>query len=600
MMNDVERLYKMWSTDTFFREETRAELLAIQDDPKEMEDRFYKDLSFGTGGLRGILGAGTNRMNVHTVAAATAGMASYIQKEGSAAMQRGVAISYDSRKFSPEFAAVAAGVLTAAGIRVYLSDSLRPVPQLSYAVRYFHAVAGIMITASHNPPKYNGFKVYGEDGGQVTEEIAGAILSEIRGIDDLRTIAVESTAAGKEKGLLSYFGEAFDLDYTQMIAKLLVDPTDVEKMQDMHIVYTPLHGSGNKPVRQILSHVGFRNIHVVADQEQPDGSFPTVKTPNPEDPAALAKGIALALETGSDLVIGTDPDCDRMGLAVRRTPDSDEFVALTGNQTGILLLDYILSESQRSGTLREDAFVVSTVVSGRLARRICAHYRVELQTVLTGFKYIGERILIDCEQGGRPFLFGYEESYGYLAGTEVRDKDAIVASMLAAGMAAESAARGESLVERLDALYSKYGYGAEDAATFELEGKEGQETIAAVTAHLRGLSSTATGRDILFGLPIREVSDYQTGKSTIFDTAGTRSEDLSLPTSNVLIYEIGEDGEDWVCVRPSGTEPKLKLYFGVYGGVEPGEKARVDARIAQLKEQVSAGIRELIAQKESV
>ena len=592
-MNDFMRLYEEWSRDAFFEETTRAELAAIARDEKEIEDCFYRDLSFGTGGLRGVIGAGTNRMNVYTVAKATAGMAEYIKKEGRAAMEKGVVISRDSRHFSREFAETAAGVLTKAGIRVYLSDSLRPVPQLSYAVRHFKAIAGIMITASHNPPKYNGFKVYGEDGGQVTLEIADVILSCMESIKDVRVLTWHSLDEAKASGLLTVFGEEFDYAYTEMLAKLVIDQGAIDRNKDMSIVYTALHGSGNKPVQQILSRVGFANVHIVPEQEKPDGAFPTVKSPNPEDPAALAMGIELAKKSGASLVIGTDPDCDRVGIAVKTA--AGDFTALTGNQVGILLLDYILSAKKDAGTLPEDSFAVTTIVSSRLTKSICGYYGVELQSVLTGFKFIGERIRIDDEEGDKFFQFGFEESYGYLAGTQVRDKDGVVASMLIAGMAAQSADRGETLVDRLEALYQKFGYGYEDAVSFTLEGKEGSEKIAAATAGLRtSLEKVSAAQDagsLLSGVTVRAACDYKTGKRYDFAEDGIVVSELTLPSSDVLIYEVGgTKGLDWLCVRPSGTEPKLKVYFGAYGESESSARAT----LVSLKERMSAVVAGLL------
>ncbi len=576
-------LYRLWSTDPYFDKETQAELEAIKSNPQEIEDRFYRDLAFGTGGLRGILGAGTNRMNGYTVAKATAGLAQYILSEGEEAAQRGVAISYDSRHFSPEFSRVAAEVLTGAGIRVFLSDSLRPVPLLSYAVRHFQAFAGIMITASHNPPKYNGYKVYGEDGGQVTLEAADRILANIESISDIRTIPSISIHEAEKKGLLKHFGEDLDEAYTAMLLDLVIDPDAVKKHQDMPIVYTPLHGSGNKPVRRILQRVGFKNVHVVPEQEQPDGAFPTVATPNPEDPKALRMGIALAEKVSAALVIGTDPDSDRVGVAVRTTSSQGktDYVPLTGNQIGVLLLDYILSSKKAAGTLPENSFAVTTIVSSKLAAAICQYYGVELQEVLTGFKFIGERIRLDDEEGNKHFQFGFEESYGYLVGLDVRDKDAVVASMLIATMAAQSLERKETLLDRLHGLYARFGYGIEDAVSFTLEGKAGVEKIEAIMTTLReNLLQGAEGKQksCLPNLTVMAARDYQAQIRYLFSGTEVQSEAITLPKSNVLLYELGGvKGLDWVCVRPSGTEPKLKIYFGIYEDNESKAKARLES-----------------------
>ena len=589
-MEKYEELYKIWSTDTYFDADTRKELADIKDNAAEIEERFYRDLAFGTGGLRGIIGAGTNRMNIYTVAKATAGLAKYIISAGREAMLRGVVISYDSRHFSPEFAKKAACVLTRAGITVYLSDELRPVPVLSYSVRYFKAFSGVMITASHNPSKYNGYKVYGEDGGQVTLEAADEILSNMESYKDVRTVLADTMEDAAAGGLLTVFGEEIDKSYTDMLNDLVIDRAAIERHHDMSIVYTPLHGSGNKPVRRILSRVGFTNIHVVSEQELPDGSFPTVPTPNPEDPRALKMGIELAQKVGASLVIGTDPDSDRVGVAVKTMEDGREtYKPLTGNQIGILLLDYILSSKKALGILPDKSFAVTTIVSSRLAGTICAYYGVELQEVLTGFKFIGERIRIDDEEGDKHFQFGFEESYGYLCGLCVRDKDAVVSAMLIAGMAAQSQDKGETLADRIEDLYRRFGYGFEDAVAFTLEGKEGVERISGAMKTLRKeLESVELPSDavsLLEGIKVTAVRDYQ--KSIRYDFAGGKvtTSTIDLPESDVLLYELGgEKGLDWACVRPSGTEPKIKIYFGIYGADKEGSLAR----LAEIKARMSA------------
>ena len=404
--------YNFWRTDAFFDADTKAELEAIKDDPKEIEDRFYKDLEFGTAGFRGVLGAGTNRMNVYIVAKASAGLAQYIISCGTEAMNRGVVICYDSRNFSPEFAEVTATTLAAYGIKVKLSDELRPVPVCSYSIRYFNAFAGVMITASHNPSKYNGYKVYGEDGGQVPPEAADIILKSIQAITDIRTIRNMPLAEAMSAGLVVKYGEEVDAAYTEMLSKLVIDQESINRQADMSIVYTPLHGSGNKPVRRILDRVGFKNIHIVAEQEKPDGSFPTVSVPNPENPEALSMAIELAKKVDASLVFGTDPDSDRIGVAAKTVVNGEvTYKCFTGNQMGLLLLDYILDSKKRLGTLPENSFAVTTVVSTKLAKSVCDAFGVELQETLTGFKFIGERIKLDDEQGNKHFQFGFEESY---------------------------------------------------------------------------------------------------------------------------------------------------------------------------------------------
>ncbi|MBR6255668.1 MAG: phospho-sugar mutase [Clostridiales bacterium] len=591
---NVEELYKLWSEDPYFDEETRAELLAIKDDKKEIEERFYRDLEFGTAGLRGVLGAGINRMNMYVVAKASTGLGKFIVSEGEDAMKRGVVISYDSRHFSPEFAEITARTLTSMGIRVFLSDELRPVPMLSYSVRWHKAFAGVMITASHNPSKYNGYKVYGEDGGQVPPEAASKILSFIEGIEDIRTIKPDTLEEAKAKGLLTYWGEEVDEAYTDMLDKLVIDRQAILNQKDMSIVYTPLHGSGNKPVRRILKKIGLENVHIVKEQELPDGNFPTVEVPNPENPAALTMAIDLAKKVDADLVIGTDPDSDRIGIAVRTNVDGkDTYVPFSGNQVGLMLLDYILDSKKSAGTLPEGSFAVTTIVSSKLAGAICKYYGVELQEVLTGFKFIGERIKLDDEFGSKHFQFGFEESYGYLAGLDVRDKDAVVGAMLIAGMYAQSRERGQSLVDRLENIYQRFGYGFEETVSITLEGKEGIEKIAGAMKSLRAdllsCKNKLEAQALLGGAPVVAVRDYQASKRYVFTDDGITEEKIDLPVSNVLLYELGGDkGLDWACARPSGTEPKLKIYFGIYANTKEDSRARLEDTKAKVSGAVKA------------
>ncbi len=581
--------YKIWSTDPYFDETTKAELLAIADDAKEIEDRFYKDLEFGTGGLRGIIGAGTNRINAYTVAKASAGLAAYIVESGEEAKQRGVVICHDSRHFSPEFSVIAARTFAYYGIKVYLTDELRPVPMCSFSVRYLNAFAGVMITASHNPPKYNGYKVYGEDGGQVTEEAAARILSNMEKFADVRSVKLMDFDEALSAGLIRRFGPEIDIAYTDMLKKLVIDEESIRRQADMSIVYTPLHGSGNKPVRRILKSIGLNNVYVVPQQELPDGAFPTVKTPNPEDPAALSMGIELAKKVGADLVFGTDPDSDRLGIAVRCEKDGEvSYKALTGNQVGLMLLDYILDSKKRLGTLEDKAFACTTIVSTKLCKAVCDAYGVELQETLTGFKYIGERIKVDDEFGDKHFQFGFEESYGYLSGTSVRDKDAVVAAMLVCGMACQSQDRGETLLDRLQGIYKKYGYGFEQAVSFTREGKEGLDKIrngmASMRAELEACKTADDAAKLIGGPKPVAVRDYQKGIRYDFSDGEVKTSPLTLPKSNVLLYELGGDkGLDWACARPSGTEPKLKIYFGVY---DSDEKTACD-RLESVKSQMS-------------
>ncbi len=590
---DYKELYNIWSTDTYFDEATREELKAIASDEKEIEDRFYKDLEFGTGGLRGVLGAGTNRMNIYTVAKASAGLAKYIVSKGEDAMKRGVAIAFDSRHFSPEFAQVAATTFAAYGVKSYLSDELRPVPMCSYAVRYFGAFCGVMITASHNPPKYNGYKVYGEDGGQVTNEAAAEILSNMSEFADVRKVKTSDFSEGLASGLIKRFGPEVDIAYTEMLTGLIIDKDAIARQADMSIVYTPLHGSGNKPVRRILKRAGFSNVYIVPQQEVPDGAFPTVKSPNPEDPAALTMGIELAKKVGASLVFGTDPDSDRLGIAARYEENGEvTYKCFTGNQVGLMLLDYILDSKKRLGTLEDNSFACTTIVSTKLCASVCKEYGVELQETLTGFKYIGERIKFDDEFGDKHFQFGFEESYGYLSGTDVRDKDAVVAAMLVCGMAAQSFDKGETLFDRLERIYKKHGYGFEQAVSFTLEGKEGIAKIGQCMVSLREDVEKVTnieGAKALIGGPeVKAVRDYQKSVRYEFTEDGVKTSVLDLPKSNVLLYELGGDkGLDWACARPSGTEPKLKIYFGVYGDTEDGAKTTLE----KVKEEMSAFVK---------
>lgn len=584
-------LYKLWSEDPYFNERTHDELARIKDDPKEIEERFYRELEFGTGGLRGILGAGTNRMNEYTVSKVTVGLARYIKSMGEDAVGRGVVISYDSRNFSPELAGIAAGTLAAEGVKVFLSDTLRPVPVLSFAVRHYKAFAGIMITASHNPPKYNGYKAYGEDGGQVPPEAASIILEFTGAIEDIRTISPFPVGEAIDAGLITMIGAELDEAYTAMLMELVIDRPAILRNKDMSIVYTPLHGSGNLPVRRILDRVGFTNVHVVPEQELPDGNFPTVKVPNPEDPAAMAMAIRLAGKIGAGIVIGTDPDSDRLGVAVLdQSAGNQEYKCLSGNQIGLLLLDYILGYKKDTNTLPANSFAVTTIVSSRLAGVICDYYGVELQETLTGFKFIGERIKIDDEEGDKHFQFGFEESYGFLSGLHVRDKDAIVSAMLISGMAAQSGEKGQTLLDRIEDLYKRFGYGYEEAVSFMLEGKEGVERIGRAMESLRSEIETAeTAPGIFDGLKIRAVRDYKKGRKYDFSSGKTVVSELLFPESDVILYELGgEKGLDWACVRPSGTEPKLKVYFGVYGR----DKTIVQSTLTTIKGIVTGHVEE--------
>ncbi|MEI6132632.1 MAG: phospho-sugar mutase [Bacillota bacterium] len=549
-MNSME-CYDFWMGNGYFDAETKAELLAISGNTAEIEERFYRDLEFGTGGLRGILGAGTNRMNLYTVRKASQGVASFVVKQGADAMAAGIAIGYDSRYRSAEFALEAAKVFAQNGVKAYLFDSLRPTPMVSYAVRKLGCAAGVVVTASHNPKEYNGYKVYGEDGGQLSLEGTEIVYAEIEAITDLTTIKVMEEKAAFDKGLIEIMPKFIDDDYIRDLRTLSINPNIASEVPGFKIVYTPIHGAGNIPVRRILAEGGF-DVLIVKEQELPDPAFSTVKSPNPENKECFEIAIELAKKEGVDLIIGTDPDSDRVGVSVKR--GENDFVMLTGNQTGMLLTEYILSAMRQNGTLPSNGFIVKTIVTTELARKIAAAYDVELVEVLTGFKFIGEQIKCRDEEGNQKYLFGFEESYGYLAGTFARDKDAVVASMLIAEMAAWYKKQGMTLYEGLQAIFEKYGYSIEGIDNFTLKGKEGVEKILATMETLRESAPKAFGEAV-----VKVIRDYEKKTRTNILTGEVKLMDL--PASNVLYYEM-VDGS-WFCIRPSGTEPKLKIYYGV-------------------------------------
>lgn len=545
-------VYKFWLGNEYFDEQTREELLKIKDDSKEIEDRFYKYLDFGTGGLRGIIGAGTNRMNIYTVRRASQGLADFINSIGAA--EKGIAIAFDSRNMSPEFALESAKVFAGNGVKVYLFDELRPVPELSFAVRHLKTAAGIVVTASHNPKEYNGYKVYGEDGGQLPLEESNQVIGFMNKIEDITTVKFMDKDEAIEKGLIKIIGKEIDDAYISMLKSLCVNPHIAKSVgEDFKIIYTPLHGSGNKPVRRILDEIGFKNVLVVKEQELPDKNFSTIKSPNPEEKEAFTIAIELAKSQNVDLIIGTDPDCDRVGVVVRNR--EGEYVTLTGNQTGCLLLEYILSQKKAKGTLPDNGFVVKTIVTTELTREIAKEYGVELLEVLTGFKFIGEKIKLLDENGDKKYLFGFEESYGYLAGTSVRDKDAVVASMLIAEMAGYYKSREMSLYDGLMELLNKYGYTIEGIKSYTLTGKEGLDKIKFALEKLREDEITKFG-----DIEVAAIRDYQKGER--YEISTDKREKIDLPESDVLYYEM-KDGKSWFCVRPSGTEPKIKVYYGV-------------------------------------
>ena len=541
--------YNEWINSDIINEEIKDELKNIKDE-KEIEDRFYKDLDFGTGGLRGIIGAGSNRMNIYTVSKATQGFANYLNESFE---NPSVAVAYDSRNMSKEFATAAALTLCANGVKVFLYESLRPTPVLSFAVRHLNCKGGIVVTASHNPKQYNGYKVYDEFGGQVTDEKANKIISLVNEVKDFSMIKNMSEEEALKKGLLVYIGEDVDKAYIDEVKNLTIRKELVkEKAKDLKIIYTPIHGSGNIPVRRVLSELGYSNVKVVKEQEEPNGNFPTAPYPNPEMPQVFELALEMAKQESPDIIFGTDPDCDRIGVVVKES--NGEFKVLTGNQTGLLLTHYVLSALKETNSLPENGVVIKTIVTTEGARKIAEDFGIELMDVLTGFKYIGEKIREFRESGDKKYLFGFEESYGYLAGEFVRDKDAVIASMLIAEMTLYYKEQGMSLYEALIKLYEKYGFYKETLISIELEGKEGQEKIASCIDALRN-----SPIESVEGVKISTKLDY---KLSLEESNGVKSE-IKLPKSNVLKY-ILEDGSSFV-VRPSGTEPKMKIYLAVKG-----------------------------------
>ena len=548
-MNAKER-YNLWVNDARLDETSKQELMAIANDEKQIEDRFYKDLEFGTGGLRGILGAGTNRMNVYTVRRAAAGLGDQLISEGADACEKGVAIAHDSRRFSREFAEDSARVLAKKGIRVYLFDSLRPTPELSFTIKHLGCAAGIVVTASHNPAEYNGFKAYGADGGQITPVTADAVLRRMSEIDPLGVEMMDEEEA-KAKGLLSLIGSEVDDAYISHVLSLRPDPELLSRTGvKLKIVYTPLHGAGNKLVRAALARAGYEDVTVVKEQELPDGRFPTVKSPNPENPEAFTLAIGYADRVGADVIIGTDPDSDRMGMMIRR---DGHWTPVTGNQAGCLMLEYIL----RAKKPAPDAYMVTTVVSTRMVDAIAKRYGIEVVRVLTGFKFIGETIDKKEHAGNHHFLLGFEESYGYLTGGYIRDKDAVIATLLACEMAAYYKSRGMSLFDALEDMYKVYGYYAEKTVSVVMPGVDGMEKREKATANLRACPLVEIG-----GRRVLEALDFKKGVA-------------DLPKSDVLLYTL--EGDAWVCVRPSGTEPKLKIYAGVREETEQAAQESVSS-----------------------
>lgn len=549
--NHKER-YQEWLENPMIDEKTKNELKKIENNEKEIEDRFYKDLEFGTGGLRGIMGAGTNRMNLYTVKKATQGLANYIcSKNG---QDKGVVIAYDSRNNSKEFSKQAALVLNANGIRTYLFKNLRPTPELSFAVRELKAIAGIVITASHNPPEYNGYKVYWEDGGQIVPPVDKEIITEVNKINDLEDIKNISEEDAKQKNLYNEIEEEIDNRYIEEVKKLILNPEIIKKYgSQLKVVYTPLHGTGGTLAPRILKEIGLTNIYVVPEQEKPDGNFPTVSYPNPEDSKAFKLALELARKVDADIVLATDPDADRLGVYAKDSK-TGEYKSFTGNMSGLLIADYILSQKREQNKLPKNGAIVKTIVSSNMAKEIAKEYNLHLVEVLTGFKYIGEQIKLFEEAHNYEYLFGYEESYGCLLGTYARDKDGIAAVMALCEVACFAKMNNKTLCDIMLEMYEKYGYYKEDLAFFTLKGIEGTKKIKETMNNLRNNPIKNIGQEKIIA-----IRDYLTSERIELETEN--KEKIDIPTSDVLYYELEDNG--WFCVRPSGTEPKIKIYMGI-------------------------------------
>lgn len=548
-------VYEQWVNNPLFGQETKDELLAIKDDEKEIEERFYCDLVFGTAGLRGIIGAGTNRMNIYVVRKATQGLANYIIKAGK--QDKGVAIAYDSRRMSPEFSMEAALCLAANGIKAYRFESLRPTPELSFAVRYLDCVAGINVTASHNPPEYNGYKVYWEDGAQITPPHDQGIMAEVKAITDFADTKTMDMVEAKKKGLLVTIGSEVDDAYMGELKKLILNQDAIDKYgKDLKIVYTPLHGTGNIPVRRILKEIGFENVYVVPEQELPDGDFPTVEYPNPEAKEAFALALKLAKEVDADLVLATDPDADRLGCYAKDSK-TGEYKVFTGNMSGSLLCEYEVSQmKEKNGSLPADGAIIKTIVTTNMVDAIAKYYGTDLIECFTGFKNIGREILRFEQTGKGTYLFGFEESYGCLIGTHARDKDAVVATMALCEAAAYYKGQGKTLCDAMMDMYEKYGYYVDDIKTVTLKGVEGSKKIGHIMNILR-----ANVPEEVAGYKTRVVRDYRLEYIRNIETGEVKP--TGFPNANVLYYELENDA--WLAVRPSGTEPKIKFYYGIKG-----------------------------------
>ena len=564
--------FNFWLNDDYFDQATKDELLAIRDNEGEIEDRFYKELEFGTGGLRGVIGAGTNRMNIYTVRKASQGLANYIIKANG--QDKGIAIAYDSRFMSPEFADEAALCMAANGIKAYVFESLRPTPELSFALRTLGCISGIVITASHNPPEYNGYKVYWEDGAQITAPKDKEIIGEVQAVTDYHDVKTMDKQAAMDAGLYNVIGKEIDDKYMEELKKQIIHPEVIKEVaDDIKSVYTPLCGTGNVPVRRILSELGFKNVYVVPEQENPDPKFTTLDYPNPEDPKAFTYALKLAKEKGADIVLATDPDADRLGIYALDTK-SGEYMPFTGNMSGMLIAEYILRERTATGTMPANPALVTTIVTTNMTAPITEAYGVKLIEVLTGFKFIGEQIKLFEQTGSNNYVFGLEESYGCLAGTHARDKDAVVAVMCLCEVAAWCKKEGKTLYDMMLEVYEKYGYYKETQYAITLKGIDGSKQIAAIMDKLRNNPPKNFG-----DLDVVRVRDYENNK--IVELATGKEYETGLPKSNVLYFDLTNDS--WCCARPSGTEPKIKFYMGVKGTSLADAEAKVEALTEAVK-----------------
>ena len=572
MDENVKKNYEYWCTSPIFDDATKSELKSLEGNEDEIFDRFYRELEFGTGGLRGVIGAGTNRMNFYTVGKATQGLANFINKQGAAA--KGVAIAFDSRRMSPEFADTAACVLAANGIKAYIFDSLRPTPELSFALRTLGCTAGIVVTASHNPPEYNGYKVYWEDGAQITAPKDAQIIGEVNAIKDYAEIKKMTTEEAKAAGLYEVIGKEIDDKYMEALKKLVLHPEAIKQMaSSLKIVYTPLHGTGNVPVRRVLKELGFEQVTVVPEQELPDGNFPTVSYPNPEDKKAFALALDLAKKIDADLVLATDPDADRLGVYAKDTK-TGEYKVFTGNMSGMLICEYEMSQKKALGILPENGALVSTIVSSNMAQAVAKEYGMKFIECLTGFKYIGEQIKFFEQSGSNEYVFGFEESYGCLVGTHARDKDAVVAVMALCEATAYYKTQGITLWDQMLNIYNKYGYYKEDLFTMTFKGADGAKKMQDMMDAYRKNTPKQVG-----AYKVLRLRDYK--NDVITDLATGETIPTGLPKSNVLYFELENDA--WFCVRPSGTEPKIKFYAGIKGNSLDDSAKKLDELMEAIK-----------------